>query len=231
MSSAGEAVFAVAPPPPGFSPSQVGQTSPQAGYGVGLGAAHVPQQLNRAQLAQRARRQRERQQRLANAATHASGVITSPSSKEQARSDSGSAPPTSPSAGRHPLDASPARTSLSPVASTADTPAPLNINMQVFQSLTAGDNGVSRAVADSGAGVLTSGVRTTSPSERVTSPSAPALVKTEPPKVQDMEVDPVEENVDQLSEEPGPTPSPNLRPPTPPIQTEVHRSTIQSVGA
>ncbi|KAG8713372.1 hypothetical protein FRC11_012408 [Ceratobasidium sp. 423] len=246
MSSAGEAVFAVAPPPPGYSPGQIEQTSPQAGYGVGLGAAHVPQQLNRAQLAQRARRARERQQRLSAASTHASGLPpTSPLGKEHPRSDSGSAPPTSPSAGRRQSDASPTRTSLSPVTSTTgDAPAPLNINMQVFQSLTAGDNGVSRAIADSGAGVLTSGARTTSPSERVTSPSAPTPApapapKNDAPKVEEaMEVDPTEENVDQLSEEPAPTPSPNLHPPTPPIQTaspnpqpEVHMSAIQSVGA
>ncbi|KAJ1306394.1 hypothetical protein OPQ81_007399 [Rhizoctonia solani] len=255
MSSAGEAVFAVAPPPPGFS-AQVGQTSPQAGYGVGLGAAHVPQQLNRAQLAQRARRARERQQRLAAAATHASGVppVSSGASKDQAKSDSSSVPPVSPSVGRND---SPARTSLSPMtSSTANTPAPLNIASaqftQVFQSLTAGDNGVSRAVADSGAGVLTAGGRTSSPAEKIT--SAPISKSESIPKVEEpMEIDQAEDNVDQLSEEaPTPTPAPApapapardpvpavpLRPPTPPIQTtspkpqpEVHRSAIQSVGA
>ncbi|KAL5633609.1 hypothetical protein ACGC1H_003926 [Rhizoctonia solani] len=252
MSSAGEAVFAVAPPPPGFSPTQISQTSPVSGYGVGLGAAHVPQQLNRAQLAQRARRARERQQRMSTAASHASGVhMTSPSAfKDHTRSDSGSVAPASPTAARHVLNDSPARTSLSPMASsTADTPAPLNIGAQfdqVFKSLTAGDNGVSRAMADSGAGVLTASGRTSSPAERITSPGAP-VSKTEVTKADEpMEIDTAEENVDQLSEEPEPTPAPAsapaptaLRPPTPPIQTvsspkpqpEVHRSTIQSVGA
>ncbi|CAE6499983.1 unnamed protein product [Rhizoctonia solani] len=256
MSSAGEAVFAVAPPPPGFSPTQLAHSSLHAGYGVGLGAAHVPQQLNRAQLAQRARRARERQQRLAAAATHASGVhhtSTSAVNDRSARSDSGSIPPTSPTTSRHALNDSPARTSLSPMtSSTTDTPAPLNIGAQfdqVFKSLTAGDNGVSRAVAGSGAGILTSGGRTSSPAERATSiPSVPPpkseLTKAEEP----MEIDTADDNADQLSEEPAPapatpapaTPAPTtLRPPTPPIQTvsspkpqpEVHRSAVQSVGA
>ncbi|CAE7180989.1 unnamed protein product [Rhizoctonia solani] len=245
MSSAGEAVFAVAPPPPGFSTSTPIQTSPQAGYGVGLGAAHVPQQLNRAQLAQRARRARERQQRLSLASAHSAGIHpTSPLTKDHARSDSGSVPPSSPT--RHVND-SPARTSLSPMtSSTADTPAPINIGAQfdqVFKSLTAGDNGVSRAVAGSGAGVLTSGGRTSSPAERITSPSVLVSKTTEAKIEEPMELDAAEENVDQLSDEPvrSPTPPPasTLRPPTPPIQTvsspkpqpEVHRSAVQSVGA
>ncbi|CAE6394208.1 unnamed protein product [Rhizoctonia solani] len=252
MSSAGEAVFAVAPPPPGFDTAQVGQTSPQSGYGVGLGAAHVPQQLNRAQLAQRARRARERQQRVATAATHASGVpLMSPpqgSNDLGPRSDSSSVPPGSPGVARH-HTSSPARTSLSPMTSSvADTPAPLNIGAQfnqVFRSLTAGDNGVSRAIADSGVGVLSTSSkgRTTSPAERLTSPSVAPKVE-ESTKVETMEVD-HEENVDQLSEE-APAPSPASTParaPTPPMepiqpvptsnkpQPEVHRSAVQSVGA
>ncbi|GAB1518660.1 hypothetical protein RhiTH_001724 [Rhizoctonia solani] len=269
MSSAGEAVFAVAPPPPGFNTSvvgvgvgsstQLGQTSPQAGYGVGLGAAHVPQQLNRAQLAQRARRARERQQRIAAAATHASGVphMSPKSHVVGPRSDSSSVPPGSPDVLVRHHTSSPARTSLSPMTnSTTDTPAPLSIGPQfnqVFKSLTAGDDGVSRAIADSGAGVLStsSGGRTSSPAERAT-PTVAAPKAEEPTKVEEsMDVD-HEDNVDQLSDE-APTPSPELAPaPTlaparaltpPPMQSiqpgpaspkpqpEVHRSAVQSVGA
>ncbi|KAB5592536.1 hypothetical protein CTheo_4003 [Ceratobasidium theobromae] len=158
VSSAGEAVFAVAPPSGTAFASTVSPTTP--GYGVGLGAAHVPQQLNRAQLAQRARRARERQQRLAAAAAHAS-AISPPSS----------VPPASPDQSD--------RTSLSPMASSTGTaPAPLAIGArfdEVFKSLTAGDNGVSRAVADAGA--LTSKddkPRTTTPPTPDKSPANPS---------------------------------------------------------
>ncbi|ELU44055.1 hypothetical protein AG1IA_01914 [Rhizoctonia solani AG-1 IA] len=139
--------------------------------------------------------------------------------------------------------------------STTDTPAPLSIGPQfnqVFKSLTAGDDGVSRAIADSGAGVLStsSGGRTSSPAERAT-PTVAAPKAEEPTKVEEsMDVD-HEDNVDQLSDE-APTPSPELAPaPTlaparaltpPPMQSiqpgpaspkpqpEVHRSAVQSVG-
>lgn len=150
VSSAGEAVFAVAPPPPSANGTTAFATTASQhnpGYGVGLGAAHVPQQLNRAQLAQRARRARERQQRLAVAGAHASGSpIVGENGSLHHRSPSSSAPPTSPSAKHHASGTS--RTSLSPMASSAaapgSVPAALAISAQftqVFKSLTAGDNG------------------------------------------------------------------------------------------
>ncbi|KAG9101429.1 hypothetical protein FRC07_010310, partial [Ceratobasidium sp. 392] len=175
VSSAGEAVFAVAPPPPSANGQPAGfattATQHNPGYGVGLGANHVPQQLNRAQLAQRARRARERQQRLSAAGAHASTAPDLP------RSPSSSVPPASPTAKQHMDQAS--RTSLSPMASSATAPAPAQLSIgaqfaQVFKSLTAGDNGVSRAVA--GAGALTSKDdtkarhSTNSPIERMASP-------------------------------------------------------------
>ncbi|KAG9085476.1 hypothetical protein FRC06_003586, partial [Ceratobasidium sp. 370] len=139
VSSAGEAVFAVAPPPPSANGQPAGFVTTASqhnpGYGVGLGANHVPQQLNRAQLAQRARRARERQQRLAAAAAHAS------SAPDVRRSPSSSVPPASPTAKKHMDEAS--RTSLSPMASSTAAPAQLSIGeqfAQVFKSLTAGDN-------------------------------------------------------------------------------------------
>lgn len=205
VSSAGEAVFAVAPPPPsangttGFA-TTASQHNP--GYGVGLGAAHVPQQLNRAQLAQRARRARERQQRIAAAGSHASGSpVVGENSKLQHRSPSSSVPPASPTAKQHMAGTS--RTSLSPMASSAaPAPAALAINAQfaqVFKSLTAGDNGVSRAVADAGALTSKDDIKgrnaSNSPTaERVTSP----LTSTQQGETNDMSVD---EHMDQLSED------------------------------
>ncbi|KDN35539.1 hypothetical protein RSAG8_11496, partial [Rhizoctonia solani AG-8 WAC10335] len=101
--------------------TSITQVSPHMGHGFGLDMANVPQQLNRAQLAQRERRTRERQQRLSDAATHASGAFPTPPSvvKDQTRSNS-----------------SPTHTLLSPVMlPSTDTLAPLNIGAQEIEQL------------------------------------------------------------------------------------------------
>ncbi|KAG8746079.1 hypothetical protein FRC10_006182 [Ceratobasidium sp. 414] len=254
VSSAGEAVFAVAPPPPSANGQPAGFVTTASqhnpGYGVGLGANHVPQQLNRAQLAQRARRARERQQRLATAAAHATNA------SDVHRSPSSSVPPASPTAKKHMDEAS--RSSLSPMASSATAPAPLSIGAQfaqVFKSLTAGDNGVSRAVADAGALTSKDDMKarnsTNSPIERMTSPTSGQRTDNQ---------DGPDECMDQLSEDSthattpsrdaAPTsPRPDVKaqsPPPEPTTTvqervepgplkaatpEVHMASVQSVGA
>ncbi|KDN47772.1 hypothetical protein RSAG8_03192, partial [Rhizoctonia solani AG-8 WAC10335] len=226
---------------------------------------------SRASLAQRARRDRERVTRLGispNASLDGTSEPQPPASVQPIPFNPAAAQPPPPTLTRGQLaqrarrarerverasksaNGNPLGENWTPSLNSSDLALAHSLFDQVFKSLTAGDNGVSRAVADSGAGVLTAGGRTSSPAERITSPSAPVF-KTEATQVEEpMDVDAAEENVDQLSEElaPAPTPTPapapapapaTLRPPTPPIQTvsspkpqpEVHRSAIQSVGA
>jgi hypothetical protein len=146
VSSTGEAFFPVAPPLTSVNGTTVFATTAiqhNPGYGVGLGENHIPQQLNRAQLAQRARRARERQHRLSSAGAHASSspLVGENGSLVHHRSPSSSVPPTSPTAKRHMGGVT--WTSL-PSNVTGGVPAQLSIGVQfvqVFKLLTAGDDG------------------------------------------------------------------------------------------
>ncbi|QRV73769.1 hypothetical protein RhiJN_01783 [Ceratobasidium sp. AG-Ba] len=258
VSSAGEAVFAVAPPPPsvnGTAAFATTATQHNPGYGVGLGANHVPQQLSRAQLAQRARRMRERQQRVAAAAADATNT------PEKHCSSPSSVPPASPTVKQHMDQAS--RTSLSPMASSAAGSAPAQLSIgaqfaQVFKSLTAGDNGVSRAVGDTGALTSKDDVKgrhsSHSPIERVASPTSGQRTDTQdgPDEFTDQlsedstrattpgpDADPASPHPDTKAQSPVPEPKAEANVPervassTPPraASPAVHMTSVQSVGA